>query len=175
MRAETDRIKLTAFMSALGRHVRGEGCIYLAGGATAVWHNWLPMTIDVDLKPDPEPAGFFEALALLKEELDLNLELACPDQFIPALPGWRERSQFIAQHGPLRFFHYDLYGQALSKLQRWHERDIRDVNSMLQSQMIETGRLLDLFVQIEPQLIRFPAIDPATFRATVLAFCHSPR
>ena len=70
---------------------------------------------------------------------------------------------------------YDLYGQALSKLQRWHERDIRDVNSMLQSQMIETGRLLDLFAQIEPQLIRFPAIDPATFRATVLAFCHSPR
>jgi len=175
MRAETDIIKLEAFMSALGNRVRGEGCIYLTGGATAVWYNWRPMTIDVDLKPDPEPAGLFEVLALLKDELDLNVELASPDQFIPALPGWRERSQFIVQPGRVRFFHYDLYSQALSKLQRWHERDVRDVNSMLQSGMIERRRLLELFAQIEPQLIRFPAIDPGTFRASVLAFCQFPQ
>jgi len=162
-------------MAALGNRVFGEGCIYLAGGATAVLHDWRPMTIDVDLKPDPEPAGLFEALALLKDELDINVELACPDQFIPAIPGWRERSRFIAQHGRLRFFHYDPYGQALSKLQRRHERDVRDVHSMLQSGMIETGRLLELFAQIEPQLIRYPAIDPASFRAAVTAFCHETR
>lgn len=175
MRAETDRIKLEAFMSALGNRVLGEGCIYLTGGATAVLHDWRPMTIDVDLKPDPEPAGLFEALARLKDELDINVELASPDQFIPALPGWRERSRFIAQHGRLRFFHYDLYGQALSKLQRRHERDVHDVHSMLQFGLIETGRLLELFAQIEPQLIRYPAIDPASFRAAVTAFCHETR
>lgn len=39
----------------------------MAGGAT---------TIDVDLKPDPEPAGLFEAIAALKEELDTDVELA---------------------------------------------------------------------------------------------------
>ncbi len=162
-------------MSALGNRVLGEGCIYLTGGATAVLHDWRPMTIDVDLKPDPEPAGLFEALARLKDELDINVELASPDQFIPALPGWRERSRFIAQHGRLRFFHYDLYGQALSKLQRRHERDVHDVHSMLQFGLIETGRLLELFAQIEPQLIRYPAIDPASFRAAVTAFCHETR
>jgi hypothetical protein len=172
MRAEADKIKLEMFMSAVGSRVSGEGCIYLTGGATAVLHNWRPMTIDVDLKPDPEPAGLFEALAQLKEELDINVELASPDQFVPAVPGWRERSRFIAQHGRVRFFHYDLYGQALSKLQRRHERDLRDVKSMLQSGMIETGLLLELFTQIEPQLIRYPAIDPATFRAAVMAFCN---
>lgn len=103
------------------------------------------------------------------------MELASPDQFIPALPGWRERSRFIARHGHIRFFHYDLYAQALAKLQRWHQRDVRDVNSMLQSGMVETDRLLELFAQIEPQLIRYPAIDPAAFRATVVAFCHDTR
>jgi len=41
--------------------------------------------------------------------------------------------------------------------------------------LIETGRLLELFAQIEPQLIRYPAIDPASFRAAVTAFCHEPR
>ena len=59
MRAETNRTKLEAFMAALGGRVRGEGCIYLTGGATAVLHGWRAMTIDIDLKPDPEPPGLF--------------------------------------------------------------------------------------------------------------------
>ena len=87
MRLETDKAKLEALMKALGSRVRGEGRIYLAGGATAVLHDWRPMTIDIDLKPDPEPAGLFEALVLLKEELDVNVELASPDQFIYRPPG----------------------------------------------------------------------------------------
>jgi hypothetical protein len=114
MRAETDAAKLKAFMAELGNRVRGPGRIYLAGGATALLHGWRSTTIDVDLKPDPEPPGLFEALAVLKDELDINVELASPDQFIPAVPGWRERSLFIARHGQIEFFHYDPYGQALS-------------------------------------------------------------
>jgi hypothetical protein len=172
MRSEADAAKIESFMATLGRRVAGEGSIYLAGGATAVLHGWRPMTIDVDLKPDPEPPGLFEALAVLKDELDINIELACPDQFIPAISGWRERSLFIGQFGAISFFHYDPYGQALSKLQRRHERDLHDVQSMLGAGMIQTGRLQKLFLQIEPQLIRYPAIDPATFRAVVEAFCH---
>ena len=171
MRLETDKAKLEALMKALGSRVRGEGRIYLAGGATAVLHDWRPMTIDIDLKPDPEPAGLFEALVLLKEELDVNVELASPDQFIPALPGWRERGLFIARHGLVRFFHYDPYGQALSKLQRRHDRDLRDVRSFLRSGLIQKNRLWEMFRQIEPQLIRYPAIDPASFRAAVMEFC----
>jgi len=133
------------------------------------------MTIDVDIKPDPEPAGLFEALAALKNELDINVELASPDQFIPALPGWRERSRFIAHHGEVDFLHYDLYGQALSKLQRRHERDLCDVRSMLKAGMIGLDRMREMFTQIEPQLIRYPAIDPASFRAAVLEFCDENR
>ena len=175
MRAETNKAKLQAFMERLGERVGGGGCIYLAGGATAVLHDWRPMTIDIDLKPDPEPAGLFEALAQIKDELDINVELACPDQFIPALPGWRERSLFIAQYGPLRFFHYDPYGQTLSKLQRRHERDLRDVQSFWQSGLVQKDVLWQKFQQIEPQLIRYPAIDPATFKTAVQEFCDVTR
>jgi hypothetical protein len=131
MRGETDRPKLRRFMVALGERVGGEGTIYLTGGATAVLHNWRDATIDVDLKADPEPPGLFEAIAVLKDELDINVELASPDQFIPAIPGWRERSLLIARHGPLAFFHYDPDGQALFKLQRRHDRDLKDVCSLL--------------------------------------------
>ncbi len=173
MRAETDKAKIEAFMVALGNRVPGTGVIYLTGGATAVWYHWRSMTIDVDIKPDPEPAGLFEVLVHLKEELDINIELASPDQFIPAVPGWRERSIFIARHGRIEFFHYDLYGQALSKIQRRHERDIRDVRSMLGCGMITTERLLEMFARIEPQLMRYPAIDAPTFRTAVKEFCDA--
>jgi hypothetical protein len=30
------------------------------------------------MRMDPEPAGVFEALAALKDELDINIELASP-------------------------------------------------------------------------------------------------
>ena len=173
MRSETDRARLEAFMAALGKRVRGEGRIYLTGGATALLHGWRTMTIDIGLKPDPEPPGLFEAIAHLKDELDINVELASPDDFIPAVPGWRERSLFIARHGSLDFYHYDLYGQALSKLQRRHDRDLLDVRAMLRDGLIRTGTLRELFHTIEPALIRYPAIDPASFRAAVEEFCQS--
>jgi hypothetical protein len=40
---------------------------------------WRGTTIDVDLKMSPEPEGAFEAIAALKDELDINVELAAPD------------------------------------------------------------------------------------------------
>jgi hypothetical protein len=173
MRSETDKAKLMAFMTALGERVRGNGRIYLTGGATALLHGWRSMTIDIDLKSDPEPPGFFEAIAQLKNELDINVELASPDDFIPAIPGWRERSLHIARHGPLDFYHYDPYGQALSKLQRGHARDLLDVRSMLRDGLIRSDRLQEMFDSIEPDLIRYPAIDPASFRAAVAEFRRS--
>ena len=160
-------------MVALGARVQGAGRIYLTGGATAVLYGWRAMTIDVDLKPEPEPPGFFEALAILKDELDINVELASPDQFIPELPGWRERSLFIVRHGWIEFFHYDPYSQALSKLQRRHDRDVQDVRSMLGSKLIARDGLREMFTRIKPQLIRYPALDPASFEAAVLEFCNA--
>ena len=172
MRAETNRSKLQAFMAGLGERVGGPGRIYLAGGATAVLHGWRDTTIDIDLKPDPEPPGLFEALAALKDQLDINVELAGPDQFIPAVPGWRERSLFIARHGPVEFFHYDPYGQALAKLQRRHDRDLRDVHSLCCAGLVRKELLREMFTLIKPQLIRYPAVDPATFEAAILEFCN---
>ena len=158
-------------MAALGNRVKGSGTIFLTGGATAVLYGWRAMTIDIDIKPDPEPAGLFEALARLKDELDVNVELASPDHFIPAVPGWRERSIHIGRYGPLEFYHYDPYGQALSKLQRGNERDLRDVGALLREGLIDTARLREKFGLIEPQLIRYPAVDAASFRKAVLEFC----
>lgn len=160
-------------MARLGQRVRGDGTIYLTGGATAVLYGWRSATVDVDIKADPEPPGLFEALAVLKDELDINVELASPDQFIPPIPGWRERAIFIAKHGPVAFYHYDPYGQALSKLQRGHDRDLRDVAALWRTGLIRAKRLMAMFTEIEPHIIRYPAIDPPTFRSAVVDFCSA--
>lgn len=173
MRPPVDFARLNDFMVAMGRRTTGAGHIYLTGGATALLHGWRPMTVDVDMKADPEPSGYFESIATIKNELSLNIELACPSDFIPELPNWRERSLFIARHGQVDFSHYDPYSQALSKLERGHSRDLADVDAMLRDGLIRKKMLLGLFDQIEPQLIRYPALDPQSFRDVVEIFCGS--
>ena len=167
MRQPTEAARVRDLMKRLGAESRGPGRVYLVGGASAVLLDWRATTVDVDLKLDPEPAGVFEALARAKEALNINVELAAPDDFMPALPGWRDRSVFIARHGLVDFFHYDFYAQALAKIERGHERDLRDVEAMGRRRLIESARLLELFRAMEPALIRCPAIEPASFRDRV--------
>jgi hypothetical protein len=172
MRSATDKRKVEAFTVALGRRIKDPARIYFAGGATALLYGWRASTVDIDLKADGEPAGFFEALSALKEELDVNVELVSPDDFVPAIPGWRDRSLFIARHGKIDFYHYDPYGQALAKLQRGHDRDLIDLDALASRGLIDKHRLHEIFRLIKPELIRFPAIDPNVFEQTVVKFCR---
>ncbi len=163
MRGETRAEKIQALMKALSRAAKGPGAIYFTGGASAVLEGWRESTIDVDLKLDPEAPGVFEALPRLKDELDLNVELASPDDFIPALPDWKNRSPLIAQKGPLRFYHYDFFAQALSKIERGHSQDVLDVDEMFRRRLVNSAELRSLFERIRPGLNRFPAIDADDF------------
>lgn len=156
-------------MRELGASVASEGRIFFTGGVSAVLLGWRETTLDVDLKADPEPVGFFESLPSLKEELDINIELASPDQFVPPLPDWLERCRSIARHGKLEFFHYDFYSQALAKIERAHARDRRDVAHMLESGLVQPQKLGELFSVIEPLLIRYPALDANELRSRVSA------
>ncbi|MDQ6808236.1 MAG: hypothetical protein M3Z64_02245 [Verrucomicrobiota bacterium] len=162
-------------MSALGERVGGPGRIYLTGGGTAVLHGWRTTTIDLDIKADPEPPNLFEALAELKESIDMNIELASPADFIPELPGWRDRSPFIVRRSELEFFHYDLYSQALSKIERSHDRDLADVRAMLDRALVTCEKIWAFFHDIEARLIRYPAIEPAVFRSSVRVICGAQR
>lgn len=157
-------------MERLGRSARSRGVVYITGGSTALLLGFRQQTIDIDLKLDPEPSGAFEAIAQLKIDLDLNIELAAPDHFIPQLPGWRERSPLIALYGEVEFRHYDFYAQALSKIERGHETDLKDVRALIDNNHIEVTQLVTYFSSIRADLIRFPAIDASDFEARLNAF-----
>jgi hypothetical protein len=154
-------------MRELGREAEGDVRLYFTGGATAVLLGWRLSTIDVDIKMEPESDRLFRALPRIKDKLEVNIELAAPDQFIPEIPGWKERSLFIAREGRLSFYHYDFYAQALSKIQRGHAQDLADVREMMARGLVEREELRRRFEQIEPHLYRYPAIDPAAFRRSL--------
>jgi len=216
-----DEAKLQRLMAEVGRRARGPGRIYLTGGATALLFGWRSSTVDVDIKLDPEPPGVFEAIASLKNELDVNVELASPEEklsrfrkppyrtarssrrerrlvgggptglhaswgrvwrqtlreadlFLPPLREWRERSIPIATHGRVEFFHYDLRAQALAKIARAHERDLRDVQAMLERGLVSVEQLRAAYRDIEADLIRYPNLDPEVLRSRLDALTRDP-
>lgn len=173
MRQRVSAQAVEKFMKAIGRSGKKNARIYFVGGATAVLLGWRETTIDIDLKLVPEVNEILKILPQLKEQLEINVELASPDDFIPPLPGWQERSGFITREGEIDFFHYDFYAQALAKIERGHSTDILDVREMIQRGLIEPSRLLEFFSRIEDQLYKYPAIDAKSFRMAVQQFVKS--
>ena len=167
MRQLTDAERVRRFLHELARAAEDGARCYLTGGATAVLMGWRPTTIDVDVKLVPESDAMLRAIAQLKDALAINVELASPADFIPELPGWAERSVFVAQEGKLAVFHYDLYAQALAKIERGHAQDVGDVRELLRRSLVEPSRLRDLYDRIEPELYRYPALHAPSFRAAV--------
>jgi uncharacterized nucleotidyltransferase DUF6036 len=158
----TDESRVHRFMQVLGAAVREPTRIYFTGGVSAVLMGWRRATIDVDIEIVPDRDEVLRVLPRLKEELHVNIELASPAQFLPPLPGWEDRSVFIAREGTLDFHHYDFYAQALAKIERGHARDLDDVQSMLEDGLVEPARLEELHAAIVPELYRYPAVDPAS-------------
>ncbi len=118
----------------LGDRATQPARVFLVGGATALLLGWRDSTIDIDLKVVPDSDEILQLFSDFKDRLDVNIELASPDDFIPEVPGWQDRSDFIAQVGKLTFLHYDFYAQALAKIERGHDSDLSDVRSFDQSQ-----------------------------------------
>jgi hypothetical protein len=134
-----------------------------------VLEGWRGSTADVDLRFEPDLDELLRELPALKESLGVNIELASPPDFVPELPGWRERSPLVFQEGNVTVHHFDFYSQALSKIERGFGQDLDDVGKMVESGLVAPARLLELYETIEPELYRYPAIDPAAFRRKVEA------
>jgi hypothetical protein len=164
MRPPVDESRIRALAVELGRRARQPVRIYLTGGSAAVLEGWRQATVDVDLRFEPEADELLRALPALKESLDVNIELTSPPDFIPELPGWRERSPHVFREGGVDVHLFDPYSQALSKIERGFELDLSDVRTMIERGLVEPGRMRDFYDAIEPELYRYPAIDPPAFR-----------
>ena len=167
MRQPLTKELLNEALIQLASRSKGTGRLYITGGACAVYEGWRESTLDIDLKLDPEPQGIYEAIQYVKRHHDINIELAAPSDFIPEVPGWGDRSQWINRYQGVDIFHYDFVSQALSKIERGNEQDLSDVNNMLNHQKTTPEAILDAFEEIRPHLIKYPRITEVMFEYKV--------
>src|SRR5437879_13692550 len=124
MRPPVDGERIRAFARALGLEAPSDTKLYLTGGATAVLCGWRAATLDVDVRFEPEADELLRAIVRLKEQLELNVELASPPDFIPELPGWRERSPFVTREGRIDVHHTRSWCESSSSSQGERRRHL---------------------------------------------------
>jgi hypothetical protein len=167
MRALADAERIRRFMRALGAEAVEDGAVYFTGGATAVLLGWRASTLDVDILLVPDQESVLRAVPRLKNDLQVNVELASPRDFIPVPDGWEDRSIFAAREGRLSFYHFDPYAQALAKIERGHAQDLADVHALVERGLVDPTSALAYLDEVESELYRYPALDAVSFRRRV--------
>jgi hypothetical protein len=171
MRAELTRERLVSLMKELARTApkRGAYRVYFVGGGTAVYLGWRSSSIDVDLFSDQDVV--FRDIQEIKERLNINIEFARPEDFVPPLKGTADRHVFIDAVGSIMFYHYDPYAQLFSKVVRGFRRDIEDALKFVRSGMVDLGRFRSLVTAIpDSAYVRYPSLSRAEVEKAIERF-----
>jgi hypothetical protein len=171
VRHNLTRDDLAALMQELARRAPGRGTyrVYVVGGGTAVWAGWRDSTIAADLHSETD--AIFRDIQAIKEELQINIEFARPEQFVPPLAGSEERHRLIETIGKVTFFHYDPYAQLLSKVVRGFNRDVQDARRFLDSGWVDPARFRSLVDDVShATYAKYPALSRDAVLEAVDAF-----
>ena len=144
MRQELTRERLLELVKALSRAAprRRTYRLFLVGGGTAVYLGWRRASIDVDLFSEQD--ALFADIQAIKERLNINVELARPEDFVPPLADSDDRHVFIDRVGTIALYHYDPYAQLLSKVVRGFQRDMDDARAFMDSGMVDGEKFRSL-------------------------------
>jgi len=168
-REPVDRGRIREFLLELSCRFRHTARILLVGGTTMVYEGLRGKTLDIGVKLVVEPryhGELIRAIRDLKDELDVNVEEAAPDEFIPLPSGSDRRHEYVGRFGEIDGYHYDLYSTALSKIERGRTQDIEDVLDLLRAGRIRWEELSSFFDEILPAVgTAGLRQDPEAFRA----------
>jgi len=171
MREPLTREHLVQLMKELARSAprRGAYRVYLVGGGTAVYLGWRRSSIDVDLCSDQDVV--FRDIQQIKERLNINIEFARPEDFVPPLDGTADRHVFIETIGPITFYHYDPCAQLLSKVVRGFQRDLEDARKFVSSGTVNPAQFRALVAGIpDAAYARYPSLSRAGVERAVDRF-----
>ena len=168
MRHLATKEQIFNFFTEFSKGVKEPAQVYITGGASSIIKGWRQTSLDIDFIFNPELDHFYRAIPKLKEQLQLNLEIATPYHFIPELPGWRDRSEYIITEGKVTFYHFDFYSQALSKIERDHPNDVIDVQGMMDMKLITKARIWELFEDVKDRFFKYPNINVEELESKLL-------
>jgi hypothetical protein len=133
---------------------------------------WRESTIDADLHADQD--DIFRDIQAIKERLEINVEFARPEDFVPPLAGSEDRHVFIKTVGNVSFYHYDPYAQLLSKIVRGFARDLTDAKTFLDRGMVDPDTFSTLVHAIPEEVYaKYPALSAKAVQEAVDAFLNS--
>jgi hypothetical protein len=145
--------------------------VYVVGGGSAVLMGWRETSVDADLYSDRDEV--FREIQDIKEQLDVNVEFARPEQFVPALPGADKRHVLIRTTGSVEFYHYDPYSQVFSKLVRGFERDLADARHFVEAGLVEAEQLRALIASIpKSAYAKYPNLSAKAVQQAVELFLN---
>jgi hypothetical protein len=163
---------IQTFMKAVGKMVKNDATFYVTGGTTAVLLGFRNGTIDIDIAGNMDE--LFAFIPALKEEFQINIEMAKPTDFVPSLPGECDRHIMIVSYGKVRFMHFDPYAQAFSKIVRAHATDIADVKALAKEKIVDLKKLVDMITKLpDCDFEKYPRLNRAAVEATVQSFVES--
>lgn len=174
MRHSLTRDDLDALMAELAHTAPHQGSfrVYFVGGGTAVYLGWRDSTIDADLHADDDRV--FHDIQAIKERLEINIEFARPEQFVPPLTGTADRHVLIQTVGRVSFYHYDPYAQLLSKVVRGFGRDLGDATTLVDAGMVDMQRFNALVEAIpDSTYAKYPRLSAKAVRDAVDAFTEA--
>ncbi|HEX6796798.1 MAG TPA: DUF6036 family nucleotidyltransferase [Ktedonobacterales bacterium] len=150
------------FSHASARHKCPDGFISW-GGTAIVYRGLRGRTLGIDIAVDSDETRLLEAVRRLKDELQVNVELASPADFIPLPSDWENRAQFIGRFGTLDVFYFDFDSIALTKIVRANERDLDDLVLLAREGLVHLQALEQEVAAMLPQLGsgRYFNVDPA--------------
>lgn len=141
MRPPVDKQRIDEFLRRLGAE-RPSGRIFLVGGTAMVHQGLRGRTLDVDLTLEPDDdMELLQSIRRLKDEMQVNVEIVSPGDFIPLPAGWHDRSPYVGRYGNLDVFYFDFYSIVLSKIARANERDVDDVVLLIQRGFVDLAQL----------------------------------
>ena len=171
MRHDLTRERLLEVVKELARAAprRRSYRLFLVGGGTAVYLGWRRASIDVDFFSEQE--ALFSNIQEIKERLNVNVELARPEDFVPPLAGSEDRHVFIDRVGSISLYHYDPYAQLLSKVVRGFDRDMDDARAFIRSGMVDAERFRSLVRAIpDSAYAKYPRLSRRGVENAVDAF-----
>jgi hypothetical protein len=171
MRKVITRERLDSLMKELARDAprRSMYRVYFVGGGTAVYLGWRRSSIDVDLCANQD--GVFRNIQNIKESLNINIEFARPEDFVPPLKGSADRHVFIDTIRKVSFYHYDPYAQLLSKVVRGFQRDLEDARKFIESGMVDVTKFRSLVAAIpDSRYAKYPSLSRSGIENAVAIF-----
>ena len=163
---------IQTFMKSIGKMLKKNATFYLTGGSTAILYGFREGTIDIDIAGDMDE--LFSHIPKLKERLQINIEMAKPTDFVPSLPGEKNRHIMIGTFGKVTFMHFDPYSQVFSKIVRGHATDMVDVKALVRQGLVSAKKLNEMVKKLpDSKFTRYPRLNRPAVEAAVESFTKS--